>query len=337
MFLRLSTTENIEHFSYMLCKNPANVFYREMDKNRQIFGKFPDGDQCYEVTVISNPLGFLETARQLNMSNYLHTQIGGVCPYLLCGFDEVFKSILSGKKPKELMDEQFNIKSVWKLMMGPYPCKSEIVETVFKHVGITVVKMDDEIAKTSFMFDMVNDEPCTLTEFLQKVFIVSTYLTHNKTLAFNTSDKIEKFVKLCASWLETTSIRNSLVNRLCNNKKSHIELFENKMFDKIETGEVVVENRSAVDERHANFKEHLKKVGLHQKRHNIIIENIKSFGDGISSIVELGCGGGQLIRTLVEDNKNHNYKYVGFEANSLEVEKAQKRFRTGKVKIKKAS
>ena len=325
MFLRIESP-NREYFSHQICKNPATAegFVRG-DKTRKVIGKFGEQPWIYEVNVIVDSFAFLDTARQLNMSNYIHVQNGAVCPHTLVYLDDAFRSILRGRHNAVVMtEEQYFQKDKFEAVMGPFPVKPETVEKVFLYAGIKADPIKDCGTTTCFNFALGNVEPITLTEFLQKLYVLSYYLTVNKNLVKPTQDKIELFVKMSSSWLDTLENRNSIVRRLCGFNKTRIEKFE---LDLIEAaGE---EETDEGDEKRKKLEEFLTKKSLHEKRHELIEKTLEECPE-TDTIVDLCCGEGKLIHRLM---KNKKYRIIGLEANPIKVMKLKRKLRTGRVSV----
>lgn len=77
MYFRIGPKEYDRWFSWRIVKNPNSEFKRDISgtDKRVVCAKFVDDKQFYEGYIENDPLSFLEVARGLNLSNYIHPQL----------------------------------------------------------------------------------------------------------------------------------------------------------------------------------------------------------------------------------------------------------------------
>ncbi|MBI5076921.1 methyltransferase domain-containing protein [Candidatus Falkowbacteria bacterium] len=320
MYFRFGTRESDPHFSWIIVKNPASMFERELSRSgnggkRKVLARFINGGaQTYEGHVENDLLAFLEHMRDLNMGNYVHTQLHAVCPFNLKGFDIVFRSSLRGENGTkgELSDAEFLAAKLFTAVIGPYPCPREHLVAVFDSVGIAAEVLNDR-TKSAFMAKLENREPQSTTEFLQKIYLLSFYLTLDFLLErYVKEEQIEKFIEMCKSWLNTSSYRDKVIAKLCGRNPEMMERFE----------EGLAEAKNGEDEEVEADKveTQVRKQGLHQKRHQLIIENKPT---GAAVIIDLGCSEGKLLRRLAEISPDA--KIIGVDADESRVKRARRK------------
>ncbi len=336
MFFKIGPKDFDEYFSYMIIKHPVNSFERDVSTGRKIVANFDDDLHYYKGYVENDPIQFLSVARGLNMSNYIHTQLSSICPHNLKGFDECFRSALrkNFKEPIKLIDN-FNAKKQWYAFIGPYPCNQDYIKQWFNVVNINV-EIDDENVKhdldikdyefLAYNIHLTSDD-MTLSEFLQKIYLISYFLTIKKELVPSKHDRIVKFVSFCNDWIEKIEdkYRNKLINVLCGYRKENIKKFEHLIIESSDIDEDEKENKiNKIDEI-------LEREGLHKKRHNIICDLIKDN----SNVIELGCGRNKLINQLNKQKTNLNI--LGIEINSKLIRRNPWEKNKNNISIKNSS
>lgn len=339
MFFEIGPKEYDDKFSYVIIKHPDNIFEREIGSGRKVVAYFDEDRHNYKGYVENDPIKFLNTARQLNLSSYVHTQLSAVCPHNLLGFDETFRTAIRGNfKKDDINIYNHSLKEKhWSAFIGPYPCKFEIIQEWFEIVGIEVNNFTnrDYLDSMVQVVDFQTIRKMTLSEFLQKIYLISYYLTIKHEITPIKNDRISKFVYFCTDWIEEIegNKRNRLINTLSNHKKSYIKKFENLLIDEsdLDDGEKQIK-RSEVED-------FINRKGLHQKRHEIITKLIKSETINTSDknrLIELGCGSGQFLKYI--DKQFKGFDILGIEVNSKRISRNSIRSKkSNNINIKNSS
>jgi hypothetical protein len=324
MYFKLGPSVKDDKFSWIISKHPQSEFERLLGNGdgRKVCGKFDADGHFYEGSVQNDVLVFLETARKLNMSNYVHTQLGAVCPHNLKGFATIFSSVMKGAVPGGgvITEDAFFKPLIFEGVIGPFPCYAGQVVRAFKAVGIDAEPIESDGTSRSFMFQIKTDAPVSATEFFQKVYIISYFLTVRYTLVKISDAQIEKFVDLSKGWLETSPLRNAIVNTLSRRDKGLIKKFELGLLE----GDDETESAPKIEK----IEEFLNRVGLHQKRHNYIIEKID---DSCKTLIDLGSSEGKLLSAISKCKPN--VRILGIEANPYKVQVASVRVKSKNVKV----
>lgn len=248
MFFEIGPIKKDENFSYTIIKHPDTIFERSIGSGRKVVAYFSEDKSIYKGYVENDPIQFLNTARSLNLSNYIHNQLSSVCPHNLMGLDETFRTAIRGsfkEDEKEIYNHAIK-ENHWKAFIGPYPCKYEILEEWFNLVDIETEKyisdddkikgLDDDYSFLVYNIKFKTKTKMTITEFLQKLYLISYYLTIKHEITRTQNDKIAKFVSFCNNWIEKIDgyKRNRLINTLSGYRKSNIQKFENLLIDESE-------------------------------------------------------------------------------------------------------
>jgi trans-aconitate methyltransferase len=323
MYFKIEDISKTGSFSWIICKNPESVFDKNISKKygRKVKAKFLDDGHVYEGFVVNSSLEFLDTARSLNMSNYLHEQLSSVCPYNLKGFDTVFRSALKGNNAASsvISDDIFFSKTSMKAIIGPYVAikvpveKGDLWDNIFESYNIKATKIFDEKCKVSFMYQFETLQEMSVTEFLQKIYLISFAITSRKGLVRLATEQIEKFVDLCKNWLGESEYRNFIVNNISGNKKNSL-CFEKNLVMQEET-------TASEKEKIEKFIENVenKEASLHELRHNIILEKISP---DTKKIIDFGCSTGMLSGKMAMNFSSS--KILAIDGNFISIKKAKR-------------
>ena len=336
MYFFVGTKEYDSKYSYIIAKNPSNIFEREINNGRKIVGKFI-GEHSATGYIENDPLVFLNTARSMNLENYVHAQLSAVCPHNLKGFDVYFRSALRGNNasPAEVTNEEFFKPKAMKAIIGPYSYNYGRIVEIFDSVGICAIvdtvygsknpliayiESEKKYLDKAFMLSLTTYEPMSITEFLQKIYLISYYATSRLSLIHISGEQIEKFVKMCADWLEKCKYRNSIINTICRRHIGFIEKFEVSLIGK---QDIDIEKKQ---EKLSSFQEYVNKKNLHQKRHELIMRVLGS--PYRKTVVDLGSGEGKLLKLIKKTLKDT--KVLALEANPNAVERSKKAIKFSK-------
>jgi len=289
--VRFSNEPDADMFSYKLVKNPASVYERSSGA-RKVFGKYIDS-HSYAVSVINDPVSFIETARDLNMASYVHTQLSAVAPFNLLMVANAFRSVLAGKyQDTQMTEDQFFVPGGYSACLGPFAVGFEQIQKMYQSLGLQV---EDVTAnnwpdvKNSVVVELSTVNDCSLTEFVQKLYVGANALTAKQVMSYVNDEQVLKLARLSSAWLDRVDNRGWVIQRLFNYNKKHIALYDKAVAEMAVVDDEVMKSDRVED------VESVKTPGLHKLRHETIIGCI---GDNVKTVVELGCGGGKFAWAL---------------------------------------
>lgn len=324
MYLEIKPLKKDKDFSYIIYKNPDNVYTKNLSSSRSVTGYFKKDKSTYQVIVKNDPINFLKIARELNLPNYVHTQLSAICPYNLVGITNVFNSVIKGKYENSgLSPEVFFKKIMLEAIIGPYPIFDKKIKEIFESLNISVETIYfKEITVKNYnnacMLKLTTTKPISITEFLQKIYIILYYGTMKYNLSKIEEQNIKKFISLSKNWLDDCCYRKGIINSLCRRNKEFIKEFESS----------IIEDKDSDNDRDLSF---LEKKSLHSKRHDIIhgkISEIPELKNSLKiSLIDLGCGRGQLIKKLL---KIKSLNILGIEADNYKLKYL---FKTSRVRL----
>lgn len=198
---------DIPHLSYILYKNPHGAPFTYDDKGLKFEGKFVNGSELeYEITMKRDDMRFLKTARKMNLDFYLNPDVSTACPYNLRCVWETLKSCIQGKPPKgDITEEQFFTKTKnQEIIIGPIANDFEFAQETYDNYGLIATKLNTTIElRSCFMVHLTPKDIMTTSEFIQKVYVLTMFLTIRKDGIYRANDDlIDKIVLLSKSWLK---------------------------------------------------------------------------------------------------------------------------------------
>jgi 2-polyprenyl-3-methyl-5-hydroxy-6-metoxy-1,4-benzoquinol methylase len=307
MYIKLFASS--PNFSYLIAKNPSNVFDRSERSGQRIYAKFreEDGKIIYHISIINDPIPFMQKLKDLNESSYVNAQLSCVCPYNIAGFFDCLRSAITGtSKLEEKYLEEYNSTRWQEAVIGPFPDSEEFIKKVFASYGLQVEAQQTE----SFSKYYHLGGEMKLQEFLQKIYILSYYITRRLDLFKIDAAKVDKFANLSKEWLGQgdVKIQSAIIKSLCRgHKEFSVQLVEGLDKEEVEEDEIKEKLRF-------NFN------SLHDQRHDLIVEYVnkilKEFGSvSFTEIIDYGSGEGKLSEKLRKTLEWHDHcRVLSFDA-----------------------
>lgn len=300
----IKLTSRLQDLSYFICKHPNNKFEKEIGSNRKILGRFiphdehPTDIKIYKVELFEDSLEFLKSAKQKNLNFYLNSELNCVCPYNLKCMDEVFRSILRCKNtsPEIISDDLFNLKNMdISCVMGPFIQDEEYIRECFSHYNMDVTPIEKMNVAGMYRFNSL--QPITVSEFLQKIYVLSLFVSFNRYSLYNVDDNvIEKITLLSKNWLYTSEFHKRIINKFCYNKPKLKEIFIKNKLEVLDDHTPM--EYATCSEKVEVFNKKLNNLSLHEKRHNLLIKTLQDKGIKINSVVDFCTSEGKLLEKL---------------------------------------
>lgn len=355
MYFKLKNLEadNTNNFSYMLCKHPDNVYTKDFNNYRNIIGKFIDKD-TYEIIVNSDPIDFIKLARKINMSSYLYYELNSVCPYNLKGITSTLSSVIAGNN-KELTDEEFFKNRFWSCTIGPLPIYNNYIEGLFKDFELTS-EIDSETqhnknTSISKMICIKNDVKCSLTEFLQKVYLITYAITNRigkNKLYQSDENQIIRLANLSKNWITKYDAKIKIIRKLYfKENEKYNKIFES-ILNEDELKNIEFEDNNLVftdDVSQENidrkiklnsFNKHFEKESLHTKRHKKVLEIMTGIIDSENldkiKLIDFGSSDGKFLRKIVRNKNNYDLlnkfkKLISVDSNQNIMKRLRGKFK----------
>lgn len=320
-----SEGDNSQDLSYLLHKNPdkvqmfnitggkAHVFYPEYSKKKTTVALLLDIDTIEIIRNIRLPdNGFM-------LKNYINDR-----PYVASSFtshaiSEVFSSALNGKcklKPElvELeMDFEINI-NVLKIKGGNSAWINKIFEPLGYKVEFKRHFLNENFTQwgESNYYSVKLKNNITLQKLLSQLYVLLPVFDYEKHYFISTNE-IDKLLDKGKEWLSGHPEKDIITKRYLNNLKKYY----NPALERL--NENNNEDLYKEEIENINDVEVEKKLSLNKQRLKTVFDKVKD--SGYTSIMDLGCGEGKLLKMLLKDSKFS--KITGMDVSYSELQKAK--------------
>jgi len=290
------------NFSWLINKNPANIYEQKLNKKFTINGRFID-NSTYYVKVLPDHKYFIKYAKNANLDKYLIKEKYIVSPLNIIVLDKVFRDAMRNKfniVHNANSKKEFSF-SISPLVVDDKELLEDLFNVYFNQCNIAIIDIND--------FNNINHDTrvCyvtisgveSLTFILQKIFIllfIYTIRSVNKSFKPD-HNQLKKLLLFTKDWLSKDSkYYNLIASRLGGNRYG-------KHFFKSDGKNI------------ENIKKQF--FSLSNKRYEKIVNEIPDD----SSILELGCNSGRIAFFLKKMKKKIN-KYTGIDSNKIAIQKA---------------
>jgi len=294
--------------------NPGRVHAFELSTGRAYaFYPTANGDRCTAALCLDiNPVDLIRNQRG---NSFLPEQYVNDRPYtansvLVSAIVKAFGTAMSGrcKEKPELADTPIPLEiSLSSLRVDG---DVELVEKLFAPLGYAVVverlPLDEKFTSwgLSPYVNLTLSQTITLQQALRHLYVLVPVLDNDKHYYIAQQD-IDVLMAKGAGWLDEHPMRDFITRRFFKNIKS----LANQALLRL-LGEEAYAERSATSNTH---------VRLHQLRLDQAYQRLKH--SGATSVIDLGCGEGKLMRLLIKDGQFK--KIAGMDVAFSELQRAK--------------
>lgn len=302
VLLTISTTHHpATDLGYLLMKNPANVHENELP-----FGMatlfYPEATENVCTAAMLLEVDPIELVRGRNGAAGLEDQYVNDRPYaasslLSVAIGRVLNTAMGGrsKDRQELADTAIPLTAV----LSPLPARGgeELVARLFEPLGYDVeteaIELDPahpEWGSSPYVHLQLSGT-CRLSQLLTHLFVLIPVLDNNKHY-FIGDDEVEKLLRKGEGWLESHPERELIVRRYLKGFRSLVRMAQAGLDDRLEP-----ETIEEVEAKDAQEEALERPIRLNDMRMDRVVETIKRVGG--TSVLDLGCGEGRLLRELL--------------------------------------
>jgi 3' terminal RNA ribose 2'-O-methyltransferase Hen1 len=335
MLLTITYRENnATDLGYLLHKNPrrpqafelsygcAYVFYPEASDTRCTAALLLDID----------PIDLArgkEGAKGGGLFDYVNDRPYVSSSFMSTAISRVFGSALSGRceeKP-ELASSEHDLESV----VSALPCRGDVdmIDRVFAPLGYEVrytkEPLDEKFPEwgDGCYVNLSLARRCLLKDMLAHLYILIPVFDRRKHYWIG-SDEIDKLLEKGTGWIENHPERDFIVRRYLAGRKRLTRM----AMERLDNGESGATEDADLEpaEREAPEKAEVKK-NLNSRRLEAVVAALIS--NGASTVIDLGCGEGNLLRMLMREK---SFACVaGADASALALERARRRLKVDKM------
>lgn len=326
MLLTISTTyEPATDLGYLLHKNPATVLKHDLTYGTA-FCFFPEAtDQRTTVALFveMEPRDLLKgrNAKALadgDLGRYINDRPYAASSHLASALNHVFRTALSGVSRERPELVELEIPLTVRIPVLPVRGGPALLRRLFAPLGYDVqyneIALDENFPEwgASRYVEATFTITARLQSVLQHFLVLIPVLDDAKHYWIN-SDEVDRLILRGGTWLTEHPERELITRRYLQN---HRELVTDAL-DRL----VDVDFDSAMVEGDSREEALEKGLSLNQTRLETVLSIVQSFDP--TSVLDLGCGSGQLMARLLKDTNAS--RVVGVDVSHRVLESAAKR------------
>lgn len=324
MLLTITTTyKPATDLGYLLHKNPARCQDFKLP-----FGKayvfFPEATEkkCTAALLLDvDPIGIVrgkKSYRFSHLSQYVNDRPYAVSSFMSGAISKIFGTGLNGKcnqKP-ELVDTPIPLTA----KLSVLPCRrggENLLESLFTPLGYEI-KAKREPLDTKFKewgespyYTVEISQTITLKEMLNHLYVLIPVLDNSKHY-FIGDDEIDKLLDKGKGWLASHPEKDIITRRYLKYRTSMAREALSRLLDEMPDEELPEEKVKETVEESLE-----KGISLNEARLGSVLSALK--GSGASSVLDLGCGEGKLLRLLLKDKQFKRILGMDLSIRSLEI------------------
>ena len=288
----------------------AHVFYPESSKEETTLALLLDIDPIDMVRGVRNLSG-----RGFSLGQYVNDRPYVASSFMSVAIAKAFSTAMNGKCAKK--PELVNVKMPFKVKISvlPVPRGGEmLIRKMFEPLGYSVNVqrhiLDDQFENwgESKYYTLELSQTITTRALLSHLYVLIPALDNDKHY-FVSQSEIDKLLEKGKGWLSKHPEKEQITKRYLINLAS----LSRQALEKLNEGDEIIEQ--------INEEEKVKKKTLHQKRLNLVLEELKK--SKAESVIDLGCGEGKLLRLLLKEKQFR--KVTGMDVSYKELTKAKGR------------
>ncbi|MCL2774169.1 MAG: 3' terminal RNA ribose 2'-O-methyltransferase Hen1 [Oscillospiraceae bacterium] len=338
LFTITYTGQNTTDLGYLLYKNPyrpqtfeltygkAYVFYPEVSKRINTL----------ERTTVALLLNIdpLDLARGKTGSDsgglfdYVNDRPYVSSSFMSTAISKVFGTSMTGRADsrQELSDSPLDLTA----NIAMLPCRGELAKlnSVFEPLGYEV-SYETFIADEKFpewgeskYVNLTIRGKVRLRDLLKHVYVLIPVFDRQKHYWVGT-DEVEKLLRLGEDWLPNHPEKAYITGRYLNRRKSLVNIaFERLSAANAVDGEIIPPEIPETDDTEKTAKSE-KKLNLNSQRLESVIAALKNCG--AKSVIDIGCGEGNLLNLLMKDNQFT--RITGVDVSHTALERASEKLK----------
>ncbi len=327
MLLTISTTyEPATDLGYLLHKNPARAQSVELSFGRAHI-VYPEADawRCTVALVLDvDPVGLVRGRRGPDgdgglLAQYVNDRPYAASSFLSVAIAQAFGTAMAGrsKERPELAAKTIPLEA----RLTAVPCRGgeELLRRLFEPLGYSVETAPHALDPTfpewgeSRYYNVTLAAVKRLSELLSHIYVLVPVLDGEKHYWVGDAE-VEKLVRVGEGWLATHPERELIARRYLKHRHSLVRDAIARLVTEEEGAQ-----EAASDEAAGNAEEEwLERPGsLNEQRLATVLGALRA--SGATSVVDLGCGEGRLLRELLGDRSFQRIVGMDVSYRALEI------------------
>ncbi len=337
MFTISTTHKPATDLGFLLHKNPSRVHEFELTfGNATLIYTEASEDRCTAAILLQiDPVNLVRGKGHEggSLTQYVNDRPYVASSFVSVAMTSMFGTAMSGrcKDKPELAEKAIPLE----VHIPVLPCRGgeAVVRKLFEPLGYEVsanpIELDPKFPEWGKSFYWSITLKCTLRmqDVLRHLYLLLPVMDARKHY-FMESNEVDKLLRKGEGWLvnhpEKKWIVRSYLGRKPSLMREALEQLAN-LEPEVEMEEAAVDQEMVAPDEpiQAESQESKKRKSLHEQRHDRIVEIVRELRP--SSLVDLGCGEGRLIRKLVPIPGLG--RIVGMDVSYFELEKAERKLR----------
>lgn len=337
MLLTISTTHRpATDLGFLLHKNPARAQSFELSFG-QAHVVYPEAsaDRCTAALVLDvDPVGLVRGRKGPEGEGGMLTQYVNDRPYVASSFlsvalAQVLRSAMSGqsKERPELAASAIPLEAT--LAMVPCRGGEQFLRRLFEPLGYSVTATAeplDEIAPAwgpSRYFVVSLRAEKRLSELLSHLYVLVPVLDDDKHYWVG-DDEVEKLIRYGEGWLASHPEREVITRRYLKHRHSLVRDAIARLVTEDDPSETTEDGPARKDSEEGALE---RPLSLNEQRLATVLGALRA--SGATSVVDLGCGEGRLLRLLLDDRQFT--RIVGMDVSYRALDMAMDRLKLDRL------
>jgi 3' terminal RNA ribose 2'-O-methyltransferase Hen1 len=332
--------DNAADLGYLLHKNPLRPQMFELSYGRAyVFYPEVSGTRCTAALLLDiDPIDLAkgrEGSKGGGLFDYVNDRPYVSSSFMSTAISRVFGSALAGRcdKKPELASAEHDLAAV----VSALPCRgdAEMIDRVFAPLGYEVhyskEPLDEKFPEwgEGCYVNLSLSRRCLLKDMLAHLYILIPVFDRGKHYWIG-ADEIDKLLEKGAGWIESHPERDFIVRRYLAGRKRLARM----AMERLDNGESGATEDADLEQTDQEAPEKVKvKKKLNARRMEAVTAALLSHG--ASTIIDLGCGEGNLLRLLLREKSFA--RVAGADASPLALERARRRLDVEKMSPARAA
>lgn len=321
--------QNATDLGYLLHKNPKNL-NRVQTSFGEVLVYYPEiSDEKCTASLLLNvdPISLVRgkiNSKNNSSTNFSLAQYVNDRPYVASSFlstaiSKTYGTALGGncKHNQNLAQKKINLEA--KISVIPARGGQDSLKELFEPLGYKVDVIHHPMIKKNFgeghYYTLTIKKKTCLVDLLRHVYILIPVLNNNKHYWVG-KDEVDKLLTKGKGWLEEHPNKEKIVSRYLKYRKNLTSTAMAELNQLLNS-----DNNLEITQNKQDELEIEKKINLHEIRLKKVVDVLCE--NNISSVVDLGCGEGKLLKLLL--NKSNFKKILGMDVSYRCLEIAKKR------------
>lgn len=319
IFTITTTHQPATDLGFLLHKNPARLHRIELAFG-DAYVAYPEAtnDRCTAALILNiDTVGLVRKKGGESLFQYVNDRPYAASSFLSVAIVKAFGTALSGRSKDR--PELVTVPLPLELRLTAVPCRGgeTILRQLFEPLGYAVdaeqLPLDPQFPEWggSRYFNVTLRGVLTVHDALSHVYVLLPVLDSAKHYWVG-DDEVDKLLRHGEGWLAAHPHRNAIARRYLKNKKALVrEALQRLIQQDIEEEDEKQEEKAAEE---AVIE---KKISLNEQRMTTVHATLKQHGT--TTVVDLGCGEGRLLRELMKDRSFTRLAGMDVSTHALEI------------------